>query len=149
SDRRFYLGPNGAGLVMKLVVNSLLAVGLQALAEAIALGEGAGLDRTRLLDVLGEMPVLSPSQKSKLTNAQRDDYPVAFALALMEKDLGLAAELAQEHRVPMPAVAAARQISLAALARGGDVDFSAVIRLMEELAGRRGPRTEEVPGRTR
>ena len=142
SDRRFYLGPNGSGLVMKLVVNSLLAVSIQALAEAIALGEGAGLDRGHLLDVLGQMPVLSPSQQGKLANAQRGAYPVTFAMALMEKDLGLTAELAQEHRVPMPAVAAARQITLAALAQGADDDFSAVIRLMEQLSGVSGQRAE-------
>ena len=50
----FYLGPSGSGATMKLVVNSLLGIGMQAIAEAVALGEKAGLDRKRLLDVLGK-----------------------------------------------------------------------------------------------
>jgi 3-hydroxyisobutyrate dehydrogenase-like beta-hydroxyacid dehydrogenase len=41
---------------MKLVVNSLLGFGMQAIAEAVALGEKAGLDRNRLLDVLSPRP---------------------------------------------------------------------------------------------
>ena len=41
----FYLGPSGSGATMKLVVNSLLGIGMQAIAEAVALGEKAGLDR--------------------------------------------------------------------------------------------------------
>ena len=45
----FYLGPTGSGATMKLVVNSLLGIGMQAIAEAVALGEKAGLDRNRLL----------------------------------------------------------------------------------------------------
>jgi 3-hydroxyisobutyrate dehydrogenase-like beta-hydroxyacid dehydrogenase len=39
---------------MKLVVNSLLGIGMPAIAEAVAFGEKAGLDRNRLLDVLSQ-----------------------------------------------------------------------------------------------
>ncbi|HEY5162471.1 MAG TPA: NAD(P)-dependent oxidoreductase, partial [Terriglobales bacterium] len=53
----FYLGPSGSGATMELVVNSLLGIGMQAIAEAVALGEKAGLDRTRLLGVLSETAV--------------------------------------------------------------------------------------------
>ena len=35
----FYLGPSGSGATMKLVVNTLLGIGMQAIAEAVALGE--------------------------------------------------------------------------------------------------------------
>jgi len=41
----FYLGPSGSGAIMKLVVNTLLGIGMQAIAEAVALGEKSGLDR--------------------------------------------------------------------------------------------------------
>ena len=52
SQQNFYLGPSGSGTTMKLVVNTLLGVGMQAVAEAVAFGEKAGLNRDRLLDVL-------------------------------------------------------------------------------------------------
>ena len=48
------LGGSGSGTTMKLVVNTLLGVGMQAIAEAVVLGEKAGLDRERLLEVLVE-----------------------------------------------------------------------------------------------
>ena len=48
----FYMGGSGMGTTMKLVANTLLGLGMQALAEAIALGEKAGLEKNLLLDVL-------------------------------------------------------------------------------------------------
>jgi 3-hydroxyisobutyrate dehydrogenase-like beta-hydroxyacid dehydrogenase len=131
----FYLGPNGMGLVMKLVVNAMLGLGVQALAEAIALGEGAGLERNRLVDILEQMAVVSPSQKSKLENARNDSYPTTFPLQHMDKDFGLIGELASQADVPMPATTAAHQMAKAAHAEGLEGDFSVVIHLMRQLAG--------------
>jgi len=137
--KTFYLGPSGAGATMKLCVNTLLGLGVQALAEAIALGVKAGLPRERFLQVLGETAVVSPSQKAKLENARKDDYPAAFALRLMFKDFGLIVETAMELSVPMPATAAAVQVAAAEharqLAAHSDEDFSVVVRAMERLAG--------------
>ena len=45
---------------MKLVVNTLLGVGMHAIAEAVALGEKAGLDRERLLEVLAKTETTFP-----------------------------------------------------------------------------------------
>jgi 3-hydroxyisobutyrate dehydrogenase len=138
-SKTFYLGPSGAGATMKLCVNTLLGLGVQALAEAIALGLKAGLPRERFLEVLGETAVVSPSQKAKLENARKDDYPAAFALRLMFKDFGLIVETAMELSVPMPATAAAVQVAAAEharqLAAHSDEDFSVVVRAMERLAG--------------
>jgi 3-hydroxyisobutyrate dehydrogenase-like beta-hydroxyacid dehydrogenase len=134
-QQRFYLGANGMGLVMKLTVNAMLGLGVQALAEAIALGEGAGLEKGRLLDVLGQMAVVSPAQKSKLENARNESYPPSFPLEHMDKDYGLIAELAMQAHVPLPASAAAHQMTKAARTLAREEDFSAVIRLMEQLAG--------------
>ena len=138
-SKTFYLGPSGAGATMKLCVNTLLGLGVQALAEAIALGLKAGLPRERFLQVLGETAVVSPSQKAKLENARKDEYPAAFALRLMFKDFGLIVGTAMELSVPMPATAAAVQVAAAEharqLAAHVDEDFSVVVRVMERLAG--------------
>jgi 3-hydroxyisobutyrate dehydrogenase len=138
-NKTFYLGPSGAGATMKLCVNTLLGLGVQALAEAIALGVKAGLPRERFLDVLGETAVVSPSQKAKLANARQNEYPAAFALRLMFKDFGLILGTAVELSVAMPATAAAVQVAAAEHARQvaahRDEDFSAVIRAMERWAG--------------
>jgi len=131
----FYMGGSGMGTTMKLVANTLLGLGMQALAEAIALGEKAGLEKNLLLDVLGQTSVLTPGQKSKLANVKREQYPTAFALSLMHKDFHLVLNEAYDLSVSMPATAAAQQAYTAAIARGMDEDFSIMIKFMEELAG--------------
>lgn len=131
----FYMGSSGMGTTMKLVVNTLLGPGMQALAEAIALGEKAGLEKGVLLDVLGQTAVLTVGQKSKLENVRREQYPTQFALSLQQKDLRLIMQEADEVSVPMPAMAAALQMYTAALVKGMEADFSIMIKFMEQLAG--------------
>jgi len=94
-----YMGPSGSGTTMKLCANTLLGLGMQALAEAVTLGLKAGLQRERLLDVLGGTAVVSPSQKSKLENARKDEYPATFPLRLMFKDFSLVAQRASSFSV--------------------------------------------------
>ena len=135
----FYLGPSGAGATMKLVANSLLGAGMQALAEALVLGQRAGLDRTTLLDVLEQTAVVTPGQKHKLQNVRAGEYPVEFPLRLMYKDLLNVERLAGQRAVPTPAIAAAQQMFAVEQAKGREEDFSALIRTMEELAGMSAP----------
>ncbi len=134
-ENSFYMGASGMGSTMKLVVNTLLGLGMQALAEAIALGEKAGLEKGLLLDVLGQTTVLTPGQKSKLENVKREQYPTNFALSLMHKDFSLVLSQAYDLSVSMPTTAAAQQMYTAAMAKGRDADFSLMIQFMEELAG--------------
>ena len=131
----FYMGASGMGTTMKLVANTLLGLGMQALAEAIALGEKAGLEKGLLLDVLDQTAVLTPGQKSKLENVRREQYPTNFALSLMHKDFSLVLSRAYDLSVSMPATAAAQQMYTAAIAKGMDEDFSIMIQFMEDLAG--------------
>ncbi len=130
-----YMGASGMGTTMKLVVNTLLGLGMQALAEAIVLGEKAGIEKRLLLDVLGQTTVLTPGQKSKLENVKREQYPNNFALSLMHKDFRLVLSEAYDLSVSMPATAAAQQMYTAAMAKAMDEDFSIIIKFMEELAG--------------
>lgn len=134
SKAAHYMGPSGAGATMKLINNTLLGVGLQAIAEAATLGQKAGLDRDHLLDVLGQTTVVAPAHKGKLKNAQTGEYAANFPLRLMHKDFGLALALAARLRVPMPTTAVAQQLCAAELAKDEEEDFSATIRLMNELA---------------
>jgi 3-hydroxyisobutyrate dehydrogenase len=130
----FYLGPSGSGATMKLVVNSLLGIGMQAIAEAVALGEKAGLDRNRLLDVLSETAVVAPAHVGKLEKAMKSDYSPQFPLRLMNKDFGLILNLAAAVGAQMPATRAAFEVDVAQSAEGQEQDFSAVILEMEKQA---------------
>jgi 3-hydroxyisobutyrate dehydrogenase-like beta-hydroxyacid dehydrogenase len=127
----FYLGPSGSGATMKLVVNTLLGIGMQAIAEAVALGEKAGLDRKRLLDVLSQTAVVAPAHVGKLERAMKSDYSPQFPLRLMNKDFGLILNLAAAVGVRMPATGAAFEVNARQSEQGQEQDFSAVILQME------------------
>jgi 3-hydroxyisobutyrate dehydrogenase-like beta-hydroxyacid dehydrogenase len=134
AKKYFYLGPSGSGAAMKLVVNSLLGIGMQAIAEAVALGEKAGLDRTRLLGVLSETAVVAPAHLGKLERALKSDYSPQFPLRLMNKDFGLILKLAAAVGAQMPATRAAFEVNAAQSAQGQEQDFSAVMLEMEKQA---------------
>lgn len=133
------MGLSGSGAMMKLCVNTLLGLGMQALAEAVALGLKAGLEKERFLEVLGQTSVVSPSQRSKLANVRNGRYAAEFPLRLMDKDYRLIRDMADELSVAMPATAAARHVFAAECVReaamGCQEDVSAVIRAMEQKGG--------------
>src|SRR5467141_2058443 len=130
----FYLGPSGSGATMKLVVNTLLGIGMQAIAEGIALGEKAGLERKRLLEVLSQTAVVAPAHVGKLERAMKSDYSPQFPIRLMNKDFGLILNLAAAVGARMPAADAAFEINASQLDEGAEQDFSAVILQMEKRA---------------
>jgi 3-hydroxyisobutyrate dehydrogenase-like beta-hydroxyacid dehydrogenase len=134
AQKYFYLGPSGSGATMKLVVNTLLGIGMQAIAEAVALGEKAGLDRNRLLDVLSQTAVVAPAHAGKLQRAMKSDYSPQFPIRLMNKDFGLILNLAAAVGARMPAAGAAFEINARQADEGAEQDFSAVILQMEKRA---------------
>jgi 3-hydroxyisobutyrate dehydrogenase-like beta-hydroxyacid dehydrogenase len=131
----FLLGGPGSGTAMKLVVNTLLGVGMQAIAEAVALGEKVGLNRERLLEVLSKTAVIAPAHVGKLARVAINDYNPQFPLRLMNKDFQLILAAAAKQQVRMPATEVAFRVNSDELAHNSQEDFSAVLRQMEELAG--------------
>jgi 3-hydroxyisobutyrate dehydrogenase len=119
---------------MKLVVNALLGIGMQAVAEAVALGEALGLPRDLLFDTLAKTAVVSPVQVGKLGSTKRRDYTPQFPIRLMRKDFGLALSAAAHAGLSLPATEAAAAVNAAETASGGEEDFSAVVRRMEQEA---------------
>ncbi|HSJ84624.1 MAG TPA: NAD(P)-dependent oxidoreductase [Acidimicrobiia bacterium] len=123
-----HIGPNGAGLEMKLITNRLLNAHVVAIAEAILAMEDAGLDPTACLELLrqGAVPRLLDYKAEPM--ARRDHSPL-FTVALMAKDLGLA----DARRSPGPVSAAGAEILRLAQDRGwGDSDISAVIEVLAD-----------------
>jgi 3-hydroxyisobutyrate dehydrogenase-like beta-hydroxyacid dehydrogenase len=131
----FLLGGSGSGTAMKLVVNTLLGVGMQAIAEAVVLGETVGLNRERLLDVLSKTAVIAPAHVGKLARVAINDYSPQFPLRLMNKDFQLILKAAAEAHTPMPATEAAFRVNSEELSHHDQDDFSAVLRRMEEVPG--------------
>jgi len=133
--QHFLLGGPGSGTAMKLVVNALLGIGMQAIAEAVVLGEKVGLDRGRLLEVLSKTAVIAPAHVGKLARVAINDYSPQFPLGLMNKDFQLILKAAAEAHVSMPVTEEAFRVNSEELAHHDRDDFSAVLRRMEEFAG--------------
>lgn len=85
-----HLGENGKGLAAKLAVNYLLAISFQGLAETVLFAEQLGLQRSDFLDIINESAVGSGITKLKTASLLSNNYPPAFALDLMLKDILLA-----------------------------------------------------------
>jgi 3-hydroxyisobutyrate dehydrogenase-like beta-hydroxyacid dehydrogenase len=105
----FHLGPNGAGQTIKLAMNLILALQVDALAEGLALVTAAGLQGEKLVEVLQSSMARSGVLEVKAPNLLKGEYTPSFPLRLMHKDLGLALELAKQRHVDLPATAAAYQ----------------------------------------
>ena len=125
----FHLGPHGAGQTIKLAMNAILALEVSALAEAIALVTGAGLEAEKLVEVMQSSMARSGVLDVKAPNLLKGEYQPSFPLRLMHKDLSLALELANQLGVPLPSTAAARETYSAVRGRSQeDLDYSAVMK---------------------
>jgi 3-hydroxyisobutyrate dehydrogenase-like beta-hydroxyacid dehydrogenase len=122
----FLIGPGSSGILMKLVVNLLLGVDMQAIAEAVSLGEHLRIDRNVLLDVLSKTTVIPPAFVGKLRKIKENDYSPEFPLRLMSKDMDLVMEAAKTSGADLPAARVARSVFASNLSSNGDQDLSAI-----------------------
>jgi 3-hydroxyisobutyrate dehydrogenase-like beta-hydroxyacid dehydrogenase len=125
----FHLGPNGAGQTVKLAMNLLLALQVDAFAEALALVTGAGFAGEKLVEVMQASMARSGVLDVKAPVMLSGDYQPSFPLRLMHKDLSLALELGNQLGVPLPATAAAREIYNSVKgASKDDLDYAGVFK---------------------
>lgn len=131
--RWFYLGPHGAGETVKLAMNIILALQVDALAEALALVIAGGVAGERLVEVMQSSMARSPLLDIKAPMMLEGKYAPSFPLRLMHKDLGLALDLANQLGVALPATAAAREIynAVKGAAKNEDPDYAVVARFWQ------------------
>jgi 3-hydroxyisobutyrate dehydrogenase-like beta-hydroxyacid dehydrogenase len=123
------LGPNGAGQTVKLGMNLLLALQVDAFAEALALVTASGVPAEKLMEVLQSSMARSGVLDVKAPMMVKGEFPASFPLRLMHKDVRLALELARNKGVTLPCGSAAYATYSAVLnASSDDPDFSAVAR---------------------
>ncbi len=128
-----HIGAVGTGSAMKMVVNLIAGEGMLALAEGVVLGQGLGISRETLLDVLFDSIVIAPNLRGKKEKIGQDQYEPDFPLRWMYKDMHLVALSAYEQGVSVPGANTAKEVYALAVRRGmGGDDFAAVYRLLEE-----------------
>jgi 3-hydroxyisobutyrate dehydrogenase-like beta-hydroxyacid dehydrogenase len=130
--RWFHLGPNSAGQTIKLAMNLILALEVDALAESLALVTAAGLPGEKLVEVLQSSMGRAGVLDVKAPLLLKGEYPPSFPLRLMHKDVGLALDLAKEVGVVLPAGAAAYSTySAVKAAAKEDLDYAGVMRFWQ------------------
>lgn len=122
----FLMGPGSSGVQMKLVVNLLLGLDMQSIAEAVSLGEHLRIDRTVLLDVLSKTAVVPPAFVGKFEKIRSGDYSPEFPLRLMSKDMDLVMNAARGVGAKLPAAAVAQSVLAANVAASGNLDLAAI-----------------------
>jgi 2-hydroxy-3-oxopropionate reductase len=133
AKRWFHLGPPGAGQTVKLAMNLLLALEVDALAEALALAQAGGVAGERVVEVMQSSMGRAPVLDVKAPMLLEHNYPPSFPLRLMHKDLVLAMDLAKQLGVSLPAGSAAREVygKILSSARE-DLDYAAIGRYWEK-----------------
>jgi 2-hydroxy-3-oxopropionate reductase len=131
--RLFHLGESGAGQTVKLAMNLILALQVQALCEALALVGGSGIPGQKLVEVMQASMARAPVLDVKAPLILDRKFAPSFPLRLMHKDMGLALELGNQTGVPLPAAAAAREVYNKVLgAAKEDLDYAAIARFWEK-----------------
>jgi 3-hydroxyisobutyrate dehydrogenase-like beta-hydroxyacid dehydrogenase len=134
----FLIGPGSSGVQMKLVVNLLLGLDMQAIAEAVSFGEHLHIDRNVLFDVLSRTAVIAPAMAGKFRKIKDGDYSPEFPLRLMSKDMDLVMDAARTSAADLPAASVAQSVLASSVSTSGDLDLSAITPL---VVGR-GPRND-------
>ncbi len=132
-----HMGPVGSGHAMKAVNNALLALNILGLSEGLVTLAKAGLEPRAIIEVLnassGRSFVSEVLVPDRVLNGT---WPRLFRLALLEKDIGIAHDLARELGVPDTVLGAAREECLVLRAELGETaDYLDPIRAAEQAAG--------------
>ena len=131
-----YVGKNGDGAMLKLVVNHILYLNQAAAIEGMVLGKKAGLDPGIMLDAItsgaGSSDLILARGKDMLAGNFSPKGPVVIA----NKDLALSLETAKRLGVVLPIGALYQQFLLKALYNGWDrEDATVVMKIYQGLAG--------------
>ena len=133
----FRAGPIGAGHAMKALNNFVSAAGLTALCEALLVGERFGIDGEAMVDILNASTGRNNSSEVKAKPfILSGRYDSGFALALMSKDIGIAAALAESLNLDTPNLRQSNALWAEALAElGPEADHTEIFKM---LAARKG-----------
>jgi 3-hydroxyisobutyrate dehydrogenase-like beta-hydroxyacid dehydrogenase len=105
-----HIGPNGQGLVLKLAINISLAVQTLAFSEGLLLAEHAGVDPALAAEVMGSSSIGSPMLKARIPLLLHLPEHAWFDVELMQKDVQLAREAANDLAIPLPSAAVADEM---------------------------------------
>ncbi len=126
----------GAGQMVKLMNQVLVVVNELAVAEALLLGEAAGIDLAKAVSAVEGGAAGSWMLSNRGPQMIARDWRPGFTIDLQQKDLRLVLETADELGVPLPGVALVFQLYRALQTRGlGQEGNHALVKALEEMSG--------------
>ena len=131
-----YTGEFGTGSKLKYIANLLIAIHTMATAEAMALGEKAGIDPATLVDVIGDSAAKSRMFEVRAPHMVDGSYTTPMMkVDVFQKDLDIIADFAQQTLCPVPLFTASIPYYIAARAQGmGGWDIGAVHAVLQNMA---------------
>ena len=127
------IGPPGAGQVTKMMNQMCIAGIVQGLAEALNLGQRAGLDMEKALGAISKGAAQSWQMENRWQNMVNGKFDYGFAVDWMRKDLGIALAEGKRQKAAMPLVALVDQFYERVQARGGGRwDTSSLIQPLQK-----------------
>ncbi len=132
-----HVGAAGAGQIAKAANQIVVGVTIAAVSEALVLAAKAGVDPTKVREVL-----LGGFAQSKILDAHglkmlERNFKPGFRIRLHEKDLKIALASGSEYGVPLFVTGIVAQMMAAMKSTGrGDLDHAGLVTLVEELAGK-------------
>ncbi len=137
AQKLVHVGPVGAGHALKAVNNAMLATHIWSLAEGLLALERAGVDPGVAIDVINASS--GRSNTSEHLFPQRvltREYPRTFRLALLDKDVRIATEVARDGGVPAPLLdLVSGLLHEARAALGEEADHVEMVKHVEHRAG--------------
>ena len=134
--KAIYCGEIGQASVVKLIGNTIISFMLEGFCEGLVTGRKAGIPLETLIEVIQASGYASPYFAFKGGAIAKRDFDQHFSIDLLVKDQGLMLDEAAAQGVPMPGLAALREVFQAARAQGyGQEDIAAVVKAIERSAG--------------
>jgi 3-hydroxyisobutyrate dehydrogenase len=124
-----HTGPVGAGAAAKLAINYFLGLNLQGLAETVLFAKTNGVKTEDMLTIINEGAVGSGITKLKAGSILKGEYPAAFALKHLAKDLRLAKEQSLDTPLSSPLYESFKQAQDGGL---GDEDVMAIYKFLDK-----------------
>lgn len=132
-----HVGQVGAGQTAKAMNNLVYSAGILIAVEALLIGQRAGVDPAKIVDVMNASSGGNGATRLMIKNQILSRaFKPAFKLDLMLKDLTIATELARETRTTAPFSQICRETwSAAAALLGPGLDNSAIAQFCERITG--------------
>ncbi|NSW80554.1 MAG: NAD(P)-dependent oxidoreductase [Chthonomonadetes bacterium] len=120
----------------KLACNMMIAHMMVGLGQSMLFAAKGGVSPATLLDILSKSNLGAPMYTTKGNAVLERNFQANFFVRHLLKDLSLAEDAARETSTMLPLNALTRELFVAAMQQGfADEDYSAVVKVMERLAG--------------